>query len=155
MLSQTLSKLFQRDLAILYREIESYKSEDSLWIIKEEINNSGGNLALHLIGNLRTYIGKNLGNIPYIRNREAEFSSKNIPKQTVLTMIQEMTEIVLSTLSQINEERLAKIYEEEVLSYEMTTEYFLVHLHGHLTYHTGQINYHRRLLDSQIDYLLH
>ncbi|WP_310588775.1 DinB family protein [Arcicella aurantiaca] len=142
-------------MAILYREIESYKSEDSLWIIKEEINNSGGNLALHLIGNLRTYIGKNLGNIPYIRNREAEFSSKNIPKQTVLTMIQEMTEIVLSTLSQINEERLAKIYEEEVLSYEMTTEYFLVHLHGHLTYHTGQINYHRRLLDSQIDYLLH
>lgn len=149
MLSQTLYKLIQRDLNTLYREIESYQSEDSLWIVKEGINNSGGNLALHIIGNLRTYVGKNLGNIDYIRNREVEFSAKNIPQQTVLTMIQEMTDIVLTTLSQLSEEKLAKIYEEEVLSYEMTTEYFLVHLHGHLTYHTGQINYHRRLFDLQ------
>jgi len=30
----------------------------------------------------------------------------------------------------------------------MTTEYFLLHLLGHLNYHLGQISYHRRLLDN-------
>jgi Protein of unknown function (DUF1572) len=101
-----------------------------------------------LMGNLRTYIGKNLGNVPYIRNREAEFSSKNIPKETILFMIEETKSIVLKTLESLNIKQLEAIYEENVLGYEMTTQYFLIHLYGHLNYHLGQINYHRRLLDK-------
>lgn len=146
MLIEELKKLYQRDLNTLYQEIEAYQNEETLWMIDREIKNSGGNLALHLVGNLRTYIGKNLGNIAYIRNREAEFASKNIPKQTILEMIQETTTIVLNTLESLKINQLETIYKEEVLGYEMTTQYFLIHLHGHLTYHTGQINYHRRIL---------
>jgi Protein of unknown function (DUF1572) len=145
MIIQEINKLFERDLNRLHKEIESYETEESLWIIKEGIKNSGGNLALHLVGNLRTYIGKNLGGFEYIRNREAEFSSKNIPKEILLKMIEETKSIVLKTLETLTISQLEEIYKEDVLGYEMTTQYFVIHLYGHLNYHLGQINYHRRL----------
>ncbi len=140
-----LQKLFERDLNKIIKEIESYQSEESLWLITEGISNSAGNLTLHLVGNLRTYIGKNLGGFEYIRNREAEFSAKNIPKETLLSMIKETKSIVLSTLESLNIKQLEDVYPEEVLGYKMTTQFFLIHLYGHLNYHLGQINYHRRL----------
>ena len=146
MINQELHNLFERDLNRLIKEIESYQNEESLWVINEGISNSGGNLALHLIGNLRTYIGKNLGNIAYIRDREAEFSTKNIPKETLLNMLAETKLMVLKILESLTINQLKEIYEEEVLGYEMTTQYFLIHLYGHLNYHLGQINYHRRPL---------
>jgi hypothetical protein len=147
-MKNSISKLFQRDLKVLYREIEAYQNEADLWKVTEGITNSGGNLALHLVGNLKTYIGKNLGGIAYVRNREAEFSSKNIAKSVLLTSILETEQIILQTLENVSENSLSAIYPEEVLAYEMTTEYFLIHLHGHLTYHLGQINYHRRIIQE-------
>lgn len=141
-----LTKLFHRDLNILYKEIASYQKESRLWEVTEGINNAGGNLALHLVGNLKTYVGKNLGKIEYTRNRELEFSSKNIPQQEVLLAIEETNTIVNKVLSEISNDTLSEVYPENVLGYEMTTLYFLIHLHGHLTYHLGQINYHRRIL---------
>jgi Protein of unknown function (DUF1572) len=145
MIIQELHKLFERDLNRLIKEIESYKTEESLWVIKDGINNSSGNLALHLVGNLRTYIGKNLGGFDYIRNREAEFNSKDIPQKILLDMINETKSMVLKTLEALTISDLEGIYKEEVLGYEMTTQYFLIHLNGHLNYHLGQMNYHRRL----------
>ncbi len=145
-MTEDLLKLFQRDLKVLYREIEQYPHESLLWEKVDGINNAGGNLALHLIGNLKTYIGKNLGNIDYVRNREAEFSAKNVARPEILEAINETFDIVTGTLSKLPSPQLTAIYPENVLGYEMTTQYFLVHLHGHLTYHLGQINYHRRFL---------
>ena len=43
-------------------------------------------------------------------------------------------------------EDLEKPYPLEVLGYPMTTGYFLIHLYGHLNWHLGQVNYHRRLV---------
>ena len=51
MLNTTLIELFERDLNRLKNEISTYKNEDRLWIIEKSINNSGGNLCLHLLGN--------------------------------------------------------------------------------------------------------
>ena len=148
MIITELRTLFERDLIKLSKEIGSYQSEETLWGIQDGISNSGGNLAPHLIGNLRTYIGKNLGDFEYSRNREAEFTTKNIPKETLLEMIEETKEVVLKTVERLTDNQLEKIYQEETLGYEMTTQYFLIHLYGHLLYHTGQINYHRRVLES-------
>lgn len=36
-----------------------------------------------------------------------------------------------------------------VFESKTSTEFFLIHLSTHLAYHLGQINYHRRLLDSE------
>lgn len=145
-MQQSLLQLFQRDIQKLYKEIELYEVESHLWEILDGTSNSGGNLALHLMGNLNTYFGKNLGNTGYIRNREAEFAHKNIPKEILLKSIEEVNQVVSKVLSTLTDEQMEAIYPENVLGYEMTTEYFLIHLHGHLTYHTGQINYHRRFM---------
>lgn len=129
-------------------EINSYQNESNLWIINKDIKNSGGTLCLHICGNLKTYIGAELGKTGYIRNREMEFSEKNIPKEKLIENIKETIIAVTETLEKLNLEDYDKIYPQNVLGYEMTTGFFLIHLFGHLGYHLGQINYHRRLLDN-------
>ena len=143
-----LIKIYERDLDRLKVEIELFKDEKQLWRTTGSVKNSAGNLCLHLIGNLKTYIGKNLGNIAYARNRDAEFNSKNIPSQSLIQQVEDTKEIVRSTLEKMNAEDLKSNYPENVLGYEMTTGFFLLHLAAHLSYHLGQINYIRRVLES-------
>jgi uncharacterized damage-inducible protein DinB len=145
-MQQSLLQLFQRDIQKLYSEIELYQDESKIWEVLDGTSNSGGNLALHLVGNLNTYFGKNLGNTGYVRNREAEFADKNIPKEILLKSIKDVNQVVAKVFEKLTDEEMKAIYPENVLGYEMTTEYFLIHLHGHLTYHTGQVNFHRRFL---------
>ena len=147
MLLQTLQTLYARELDKLHKEIESYKDENKLWQIDKNILNSGGNLCLHLVGNLNTYFGAILAHTGYIRNRDLEFSQKNIPKAELLKMIANAKTVVETTLNKISPTQLEQEYPSKVYDYDMTTEYFLVHLAMHLDYHLGQINYHRRLLD--------
>lgn len=147
MLTQTLIWLFNRDLNKLKLEIESYKTESNLWVIDKGISNSAGNLCLHLIGNLNTYIGATLGKSGYVRNRELEFSLKNIPKHELIKKIEETILVLNKTLEGFTEADLNAEYPLVVFEDKMTTEFFLVHLTTHLAYHLGQINYHRRLLD--------
>jgi uncharacterized damage-inducible protein DinB len=148
MLAQTLKTLFQRDLNKLRKEIESYKEESKLWIIDKGIANSAGKLCLHLVGNLNTYIGKELGGTGYIRNRDLEFSQKDIPQAALLKMIDETIVIVEKVLDTVTDQQLEEEYPVIVFTEKMTTGFFLVHLIAHLDYHLGQINYHRRLLDT-------
>lgn len=144
---EILKSLYNRDLNKLKVEIESYQNEESLWKIDKNISNSGGNLCLHLLGNLNTYIGAELGKTGYVRQRDSEFSLKNIPKTELLEKLETLIETVDSTLGKLSDDDLKKDYPQESLGYKMTTEYFLIHLLSHLNYHLGQINYHRRLLD--------
>ena len=148
MLTQTLKTLFHRELNKLKQEIELYKEENKLWITDKAIANSGGNLCLHLIGNLNTYIGKELGGTGYIRNRDLEFSQKDIPRDELLKKIDETIGVVEKTLDTVTNQQLEEEYPAVVFAEKMTTGLFLIHLLAHLTYHLGQINYHRRLLDA-------
>jgi Protein of unknown function (DUF1572) len=148
MLINILQTLFNRDLNKLEKEVEQYQNEKQLWVIDKGIANSAGNLCLHLIGNLNTYIGKELGGTGYIRNRDLEFSAKNTPQTELLQKIRATKEMVENTLAKLTAADLAKEYPVMVFDKPMTTEYFLVHLATHLAYHLGQINYHRRLLDG-------
>jgi uncharacterized damage-inducible protein DinB len=148
MLVQTLQTLFRRDLEKLRLEISLYQNEEKIWYVEKNIANSAGNLCLHLVGNLNFFIGKELGKTDYIRNREAEFSLKDIPKEELVEKISQTIEVVENALAKVTEEDLAKEYPILVFDKKTSTEYFLVHLATHLTYHLGQINYHRRLLDS-------
>lgn len=141
-----LQSLFSRDLKRLKTEIESYQNESNLWIIEVGISNSAGNLCLHLIGNLNTYIGAILGGTDYVRNRELEFSLKDIPQKELIEKIEETARIVEETLAKLTDKQLEAEYPMLVLEEKSSTAYFLTHLTTHLTYHLGQINYHRRLL---------
>ena len=149
MLTQTLATIFNRDLTKLYSEIEQYKSEEKIWVTEQSIANSAGNLCLHLVGNLKTYIGAELGGFAYTRNRDLEFSLKDVPKTELLAMVAETRTVVDETLRKLPASTLQEEYPMFVFAEKTSTEYFLVHLAAHLSYHLGQINYHRRLLDVQ------
>jgi len=149
MLLETVKSLFNRDLNRLKKEIESYTSEEKIWIIDKQIANSSGNLCLHIAGNLNTYIGKELGGINYIRNRDQEFSLKYIPRTELVKKITGLMSMIDQVLSKLDESELSKEYPLFVLDTRTSTEYMLVHLATHLAYHLGQVNYHRRLLDSE------
>lgn len=144
----TLKTLFSRDLKRLRAEIEQYSSEENLWKVEGSIANSAGNLCLHLIGNLNTYIGKELGNTNYVRNRDVEFSLKGVPKKELLQKIDDTIAVVNKSLQGLDESSLMQAYPILVFDQKTTTEFLLVHLATHLTYHLGQINYHRRLIDK-------
>ena len=148
MVTEILSQLYQRDLDKLKIEIGQYVSDEQLWTVPDGISNSGGNLALHVVGNLKHFIGAVLGKSGYVRDREAEFGSKNVSKDDLITAIDETSEMVTSTLAKLTTDDLAAVYPIEVFGHPMTTEAFLIHLSTHLNYHLGQINYHRRLTGS-------
>jgi uncharacterized damage-inducible protein DinB len=148
MLIETLQSLFTRDLNRLLAEIELYKREENIWKTDGSITNSAGNLCLHLVGNLNTYIGKEIGKTAYVRNRELEFSLKNIPRAELLHNIDETICVVNAALDNLNEGDLTIEYPVLVFKEKTSTGYLLVHLATHLTYHLGQVNYHRRLIDK-------
>ena len=147
MMIETLHVHFKRDLLKLKTEIESYQSEENIWKISQHISNSAGNLCLHLIGNLNHFIGAITGKTGYIRNRESEFSLKDVPRTQLTEMIDNTILVIENTLNNLDEDDLKKEYPLVVFEDKMSTEFFFIHLTAHLSYHLGQINYHRRLLE--------
>ncbi len=148
MMKEILIEIFDRDINKLKNEIELYKNEHKLWIIEKDIKNSGGNLALHVVGNLKHFIGNILGGIKYNRDRDGEFSKKNIPAKELIKEIDKTKDAVIKTIQSLDEKEYEKIYPLDVFNKKMTTIFFLTHLANHLNYHLGQINYHRRILDN-------
>ncbi|GAB5522183.1 MAG: hypothetical protein Roseis2KO_00550 [Roseivirga sp.] len=147
---KSLKVLFERDLGTLKKELMAYEDESQLWLVEGAITNSAGNLVLHLCGNLKHFIGAVLGDSGYIRERDREFGDKNVSRAEMAKSIDEAREIVLKTLDGLTDADLDKIYEVRVFNDKpITTHIFLLHLSGHLMYHLGQINYHRRLLTAQ------
>jgi len=142
----SIIQLFDREIDRLATEIEQYQDEAALWIVTKNISNCAGNLCLHLVGNLNHFIGKHMGNTNYLRQRDLEFSTKDVPKATLLSEIANVKEIVMTSLSNFPEEKLQENYPIEKNGEILTNEFMLLHLLWHLSYHLGQINYHRRLL---------
>lgn len=151
MIVQELKKVFIKDLQKLREEIALYKNEAMIWKVEKGIANSAGNLCLHLVGNLNHYIGATLGNTGYVRNREQEFSQKNIAQQNLLKMVDDTIAMMENVLSGVQDAQLDAEYPLLVFKEKTSTSYFLVHLIGHLGYHVGQINYHRRLLENNFN----
>lgn len=143
----SIIKIFDREIDRLSSEIEQYKDEATLWKVTENISNCAGNLCLHLIGNLNHFIGNIIGNTGYIRQRDAEFNTKDVPKETLLAEITKVKGVVITALTNLPEEKLQENYPIEKDGIIPSYELMLLHLLWHLSYHVGQINYHRRLLD--------
>ncbi len=140
--------LFERDLEQLSKEISTYSEEAALWKTDGDIRNSGGNLCLHICGNLQHFVGKMLGNSDYVRQREREFSDKDVPASTLVALIETTKKVVLETIDNLSAEDMKKKDPVEFYKRDMDVEQFLIHLFGHMSYHLGQINYHRRLLNN-------
>ena len=142
----SLLTVLVRDLKKLEAEILLYPSEESIWKIEKDIKNPAGTLCLHLCGNLQHYIGSVLGKTAYKRNRDNEFASRNVPRESLLTEITQSINAIEATLPLLTEEQLLSTYPVKVFDNPTSTLFFLVHLSAHLSYHLGQVNYHRRLV---------
>ncbi len=141
----TFLDTYLRGLDSLRVEIESYDSEDDIWKVPEGILNSGGNLCLHMVGNLNHFIGAILGKTGYVRQRDLEFSDKGLSRDELLKRIAEVRDIVETTLKGLSDDSFAEDYPELLFERQMDNAAVLVHMAGHLSYHLGQLNYHRRL----------
>ena len=148
MLKDILLELYERDLGKVRAEIEAYPDETDMWKTAAGITNPAGNLCLHINGNLQHFFGSVLGNDGYVRDRDAEFASKNVARADLLAGVDAALASVRTTLDKITDEDLAGTYPLEVFGGPINTGFFLTHLATHLNWHLGQINYHRRLLTS-------
>ncbi len=142
----SLQNVLLRDLNKLESELLLYSEEASLWKVDKTIKNPAGNLCLHLCGNLHHYFGGVLGKSGYVRNRDNEFAAKNVSRENLIKEIASAKKAVSDTLPTLTEQQLQANYPEDVLGKPTTTLFFLVHLSAHLSYHLGQVNYHRRLV---------
>jgi len=145
-MTSDLAALFRRDLTRLGQEIEAFPNDDLLWHKPPQFTNPPGNLVLHLEGNLREYVGRQLGNVPYTRNRPLEFSAKGASKNDLLARVAELRKVIPTVIEGLTPEQMEKEYPEVVLEVPMSTAAFLIHLYGHLNWHLGQIDSLRRAL---------
>jgi len=141
-LSVELAALFERDLQRVAQEVAAFPSDEDLWRTASGVTNSAGNLALHLEGNLREYIGRQIGGIPYTRERPLEFSTTGLTRAEVAGRIDAVREMISPALAGAS---MDAIFPENVLGPPLTTRQFVLHLLGHLNYHLGQIDYLRRV----------
>src|SRR5262245_5840208 len=149
MITIWISGILTRDLRALRRELEAYPSAEALWRLEPGITNPGGNLALHLTGNLRHFIGAVLGGSGYVRNRDAEFNRRDPSRGELLAEVDAAIVDVERGLAKVSDADLAKPFPQPVAGVTVSTGDFLIHLAGHLTYHLGQLDYHRRLLTAR------
>ncbi len=147
-MKETLIQLFNRDLGRLKVEMESYRNYDNIWLTENDISNSAGNLCLHLVGNLNHFIGSVLGKNGYQRKREEEFSKRNIPLTELTDQVAGTKDMLNRTLNEMRAADFNAPFPVTFNNQDCTTDFVLIHLAGHLNYHLGQINYHRRLLDK-------
>ena len=142
-IAKDLAALFRRDLSRLMQQIEAFPDDETLWQTLPGVSNSAGNLALHLEGNLREYIGRQLGHVPYSRERPLEFSSKGIHKEEISIRLAELRRVIPPIIEGLSPQQMEMEYPEVVLDTAMSTQQFLMHLYGHLNWHLGQIYYLR------------
>ncbi len=145
MLTHSVRQIILRELAALRREIEAYPDDASVWETPAGIANPAGTLALHLAGNLRHFIGAKLGGSGYVRDRPAEFARRDVPREEILSRVDDAMREVGDALANLPDARLTERFAIGLDS-EPTVGDFLVHLTSHLAYHVGQIDYHRRIV---------
>lgn len=147
-LSLSVATIFERDLKKVIHELNQVQEEKSLWILDGSINNTAGNLALHIAGAVNHFIGAVLGKNGYIRNRAREFEEKNVPKDDIISKLNQAVNVVIEVMPRLTEADMEKEFPEKIGGNTFTIGFFLVHLVSHINYHLGQINYHRRILEK-------
>lgn len=87
------------DFGLRVHRLAADLSEKQFWIKPHSYGNSFGNLVLHITGNLNYYIGAQIAQTGYIRQRDLEFTQIHVgEKQEVLRKLDEAVDIVVTSL---------------------------------------------------------
>jgi hypothetical protein len=147
-MTEQLAGLFRRDLGRLTQELRAFPDGATLWQTVPGVTNSAGNLTLHLEGNLREYIGRLLGSLPYTRDRANEFGARGLTTADLIARVEAVTVMVPAVVAALAPETLDSLYPDSLPGGPQSTKQFLLSLYGHLNYHLGQIGYLRRVLTA-------
>ena len=132
------------ELGKLRTEIELYESDADLWELRGGAPNSAGRLVWHLIGNLNHFIGAEMGNTGYIRDKPNEWSAQDIPKETLLKEFDAVVEIIKKVFPTLDDETLFSEASVEFIGKKLTRGELLSYAFHHLGWHSGMIYSHRR-----------
>ena len=138
--------VLRRELRAVRRSVDAYPDDAALWELRPGLPNAGGTLALHLAGNLQHYVGAVLGRSGYVRDRDAEFSRRDVTRADVQAELAAAERAIDDGMRALREDRLDEPYPEPLSGHRLATRDFLLHLAAHLAYHLGQIDYHRRVV---------
>lgn len=144
MLNESLAHLIVRELRAVQRELDAYPDDAAVWRTIPGVPNTGGTLALHLAGNLQHFIGAILGGTGYVRDRDAEFARRDVPRAELRAGIDAAIAAVERTFAGLREDALATPYPEPIAKRTVHATTFALHLLAHLAYHLGQLDSHRR-----------
>jgi uncharacterized damage-inducible protein DinB len=140
-----ITALLQRDLEGLEREIALFPDDQSLWATRPGVTNSAGNLALHVAGNLQHFIGRELGGLPFQRNRDDEFGRRAGTRAAVIEEVGRALAAVVSVVPRLSGEQLEQPFDAHS-GVVISTQRFLLHLCTHTAFHVGQVGYLRRIV---------
>lgn len=133
-----------RELEGMKREILAYQDEADIWRSVPGLPNAAGTIALHVAGNLQHFVGAQLGMSDYIRDREAEFSRRDVSAAGIVEELDQTIGAVKAAFLGLEEDAMDGMFPLEIAGVRPTSGEFLIHLVAHLAYHLGQIDYHRR-----------
>jgi hypothetical protein len=148
MLNTILTSFYERDIRKMIAEVELFRDEENLWKTHGDIRNSSGNLVLHIIGGTNYLIGATLANTGYVRNRDLEFTAKNVPRRELVEGLEKLIPMITGTLNGYSQEDMDSAFPFDFDGARNSKTYVLVQLLAHLNYHLGQVNYLRRMLEG-------
>jgi len=120
-------------------------SDEQLWVKPYTYGNSIGNLILHITGNLNYFIGAQIAQTGYVRQRDQEFSGSGKPKAQLLSAFDQAIEMVVNTISKQSDSDWSAPYSAERT--ELKNRFSMVlKCAGHADHHIGQIIYLQREL---------
>lgn len=146
MSSSLIAALLTRELRTLQREIDAYASDEQVWRSHPALPNAAGTLALHAAGNLQHFLGAVIGKSGYVRDRDGEFSRRDVPRSELSRELGAAIDTVERVAPLLTEATLESWYPIPVANRRVRTGEFLLHLSVHLAYHLGQVDYHRRIV---------
>ena len=149
MFTTHITTILTRELRALARELAAYPDDAAVWRTFPGITNSAGSLVLHLTGNIQHYVGAALGRTDYRRDRGAEFARRDVPRPELIAEIDGAIAAVERTVPRLTATALRADYPEKIGGRVVVTDEFLLHLVSHLSWHLGQLDYHRRMVTDE------
>jgi len=139
-LAAVLASRFDGNLARV-RELSSPLSEKQFWTKPYPYGNSFGHLVLHLTGNLNYYIGAQIVNTGYVRDRNREFTEPNPPsKEEALKRLDDAVAMAIAAVDAQTAADWAKSYSAVNTNCSNRLD-MVLQCAAHMQHHIGQMIY--------------
>src|SRR5277367_6323689 len=139
-LSTVLTSRFTENAARIH-ELATPLTNAQFWQKPFPYGNSFGHLVLHLTGNLNYYIGAQIAQTGYVRDRPREFNDPNPPsKEDALKRFDDAVAMVQQTIGAQSAEDWSKEYSGTGTNAKVRLD-MILQCAAHIQHHIGQMIY--------------